>query len=82
MFVPKDIYNTHQGNHLRNLRKDAKLSQKKLAEKLEVDRQTVNRIEKGKTNPNSYYLHNVSICLGIPRSKVLDFEIPTPPQNS
>ncbi len=82
MFTPKDIYNTHQGKHLRNLREEAKLSQKKLAEKLEVDRQTVNRIKKGKTNPNSYYLNNVSVCLGIPRSKVLDFEIPTPPQNS
>ncbi|MGE0637259.1 MAG: helix-turn-helix transcriptional regulator [Bacteroidia bacterium] len=82
MFITKDIYKTHQGMHLRNLRKEAKLSQKKLAEKLDVDRQTVNRIEKGKTNPNSYYLHNVSVCLGIPRTKVLDFEIPAPSEKS
>jgi|GEM_PF-252994 len=76
-FIPKSDYIKHQGKHLKNLRETAKISQSELAQQLEVDRQTVNRIEKGKTNPNSYYLNKVSECLNIPRSKVLDFEIST-----
>ena len=51
-------------NHIRELRKSAKLSQEELAKRCHVSRQTINAIENDKYDPTLQLAFNIAAVLG------------------
>ena len=64
------------GKHIVKLRLAKKWSQSELAREADKERQSLERVENGKTNPTAYYLHDLAVALDLPLSKLLDFEMP------
>jgi len=50
-------------NHIKGLRKSAKLSQEELAKKCKVSRQTINAIENNKYDPSLQLAFDISFIL-------------------
>ena len=61
------------GEHIRLLRQNAQLSQEQLAEKSGLDRTYISGIERGKRNVSLVNLLRVSVALGLPASRLLEF---------
>lgn len=62
------------GKRIAALRSDQGLSQVQFAGLLGMEKQNVNRIEKGRTNPTAYTLKLIADVLDIPISKIFDFK--------
>jgi transcriptional regulator with XRE-family HTH domain len=62
------------GKQIIKLRKEKKLSQTELGYRCDLDRQAMNRIEAGRTNPTTVTLAKISSALSIPLKDLLDFE--------
>lgn len=60
------------GDRIMNLRKNQKLSQEQLAEKISVTRQTISNWELGDTNPNPEQLKMLSKQFGISIDELLN----------
>ncbi|CAN5820167.1 N/A [soil metagenome] len=71
--MTKETYLKGLGNHIAALREKAGLSQNELALKCDKDRQSLNRLEKGRINPSAYYLKQLADQLEIPVKDLLDF---------
>ena len=65
------------GNLIKKLRTDNNLTQKELAEKLNVTFQAVSKWENGKSVPDIAQLHEISKLFSIDISEILDGEIKT-----
>lgn len=61
-------------NHLRTLRGDREWSQAKLAEALEVSRQTVNAIETGKYDPSLPLAFKIARVFALPIESIFFIE--------
>jgi transcriptional regulator with XRE-family HTH domain len=61
------------GLHLRKLREKSDLSQQDLADKTEISKKTIQRIETSKVNPTLDTLKSLAIGLKISLSELMDF---------
>jgi transcriptional regulator with XRE-family HTH domain len=62
------------GKNIAALRKEAGLSQTELALRIDKDRQWLNYIEKGNSNPTVKTLYLIALELNIELKELLDFE--------
>lgn len=62
------------GAEIARLRKKKKLSQQDLALEIEIDKQSITRIEKGRTNPTSLTLLKISKVLDVPVAALFSFQ--------
>lgn len=53
------------GKHIVKLREKKGWTQSELARNCDKDRQSIERLEKGKINPSAYYLYQIAEGLGI-----------------
>ena len=72
--MTKEIFLKKLGKNVARLREEAGLSQTELALRCDKDRQSLNRLEKGRINPSVYYLLQLAEELKIPVKVLLDFE--------
>lgn len=72
--MTKDVFLKKLGKNVAQLRENAGLSQTELALRCDKDRQSLNRLEKGRINPSAYYLAEIANELGVPVKKLFDFE--------
>ena len=72
--MTKDIFLKKLGRNVARLREKAGLSQTELALRCDKDRQSLNRLEKGRINPSVYYLLQIAGELKVPAKDLLDFE--------
>ncbi len=70
----KDLFLKKLGKNITRLREKAGLSQAELSLRCDKDRQSLNRLEKGKINPSAYYLSEIATELKVPLKDLLDFE--------
>lgn len=57
-------------NHLRALRGERAWTQADLAERLDVSRQTVNALEKGRYDPSLPLAFRIAACFGLPIEQI------------
>ncbi len=62
------------GKNIARLREKAGLSQTELALRCDKDRQSLNRLEKGRINPSIYYLSEIASELKISLKDLFDFD--------
>jgi transcriptional regulator with XRE-family HTH domain len=72
--MEKEKFQKRLGKHIATLRREKGLSQIEFGYLLEMEKQNVNRLENGRTNPTAYTLKKVAETLEIPLSKIFDFE--------
>jgi putative transcriptional regulator len=70
----KETFLKKLGENIAKLRESAGLSQTELALRCDKDRQSLNRLEKGRINPSAFYLLEIATELNIPVKDLLDFE--------
>ncbi len=70
----KEAFQKKLGKNIARLREKAGLSQTELALRCDKDRQSLNRLEKGRINPSAYYLSQLAEELQVPTKELLDFE--------
>ena len=63
------------GDNIQQLRKDLKLSQEQLAEKIDVTRQTISNWELGETSPNPEQLKLLSNALNVSIDELLNNDV-------
>ena len=63
------------GNKIRIERKQLKLSQEKLAELADLNKNFIGMIERGETNVTVKNLENIAIALGIDIKNLFDFTL-------
>jgi ribosome-binding protein aMBF1 (putative translation factor) len=73
-WMTKENFLKKLGRHIAQTREKAGLSQSELALRCDKDRQSINRLEKGRMNPTAYYLSELAAELNIPMKDLLDFE--------
>lgn len=71
--MTKEVFLKKLGKNITRLREKAGLSQTELALRCDKDRQSLNRLEKGKINPSAYYLSEIATELNTPPKTLLDF---------
>ena len=57
-----------------DLREERGISQARLAEKCDKDKQSINRLEKGNVNPSAFYLQEIAEALGVRLKEVLEID--------
>lgn len=72
--MTKEVFQKRLGENIARLREKAGLSQTELALRCDKDRQSLNRLEKGRINPSAYYLAQLAEELQVPTKELLDFE--------
>lgn len=72
--MTKEAFLKNLGKNITRLREKGGMSQTELALKLDKDRQSMNRVEKGRTNPTIYFLNEIAKELDIPLIELLTFE--------
>ena len=71
--MTKEAFLKKLGKHIAQTREKAGLSQSELALRCDKDRQSINRLEKGKINPTAFYLLELAKELNLPIKDLLDF---------
>lgn len=71
--MQKEAFLIELGKHIVSIRKKKGLTQSDLAHLCFKERQSIERVENGKTNPTAFYLHELAKALDIPLSELLDF---------
>jgi len=61
------------GQHIVSIRESKGLTQSDLAHLCFKERQSIERVENGKTNPTAFYLYEISLALNISLKELLDF---------
>ncbi len=69
----KEDFLQQLGKNVARLREAAGLSQTELALRCDKDRQSLNRLEKGRINPSVYYLSQIAEELKVSLKDLLDF---------
>ena len=72
--MTKETFLKKLGRNVARLREEAGISQTELALRCDKDRQSLNRLEKGRINPSVYYLLQIAEELKTPVKTLLDFE--------
>lgn len=72
--MTKEVFLKKLGSNIARLRAEANLSQVELALRCDKDKQSLNRLEKGRINASAYYLSQIATQLGVPLMKLFDFE--------
>jgi putative transcriptional regulator len=72
--MTKEVFLKKLGKNIARLREEAGLNQTDFAFKLDKDRQSMNRVEKGRTNPSIYFLHEIAKELNVSLADLLAFE--------
>lgn len=72
--MTKETFLKKLGKNIARLREKAGLSQTDLALRCDKDKQSLNRLEKGRINPSAYYLSEISVELKVPLWELFDFE--------
>lgn len=70
----KEAFLKKLGRNIARLREEAGLSQTELALRCDKDRQSLNRLEKGRINPSVFYLSQIADELKTHVKNLLDFE--------
>ena len=70
----KEAFLKKLGKNIARLREEAGLSQTELALRCDKDRQSLNRLEKGRINPSAFYLAEIAVELKISPKELLDFD--------
>jgi putative transcriptional regulator len=70
----KEVFLKKLGAQIVKVRERAGLSQKELALRFDKDKQSLNRLEKGRVSPTIYNLYLLCRELDIPLKDLLDFE--------
>jgi putative transcriptional regulator len=60
------------GKHIVKLRQQKGWTQSELSRNCDKDRQSIERLEKGKINPSAYYLYQIAEGLGIEFGDLLE----------
>jgi transcriptional regulator with XRE-family HTH domain len=60
------------GKHIVKLRQQKGWTQSELSRNCDKDRQSIERLEKGKINPSAYYLYQIAEGLGIKFEDLLE----------
>ncbi|MCA0428902.1 MAG: helix-turn-helix domain-containing protein [Bacteroidetes bacterium] len=61
------------GKHLKKIREDKGITQFEVCCRINKDRQSLQRIESGNSNPTIYYLYELAIGLDVPLKMLTDF---------
>ncbi len=69
----KEAFLKALGKHIVSIRESKGMTQSDLAHLCFKERQSIERVENGKTNPTSFYLYEIAQALEIPVSELLDF---------
>jgi DNA-binding XRE family transcriptional regulator len=72
--MQKDVFLKKFGNHLRKLRNERKLTQADLADLIDKDWRSYQRIETGVTNTSIWYLQNIAQALNISLKELMDVD--------
>ena len=72
--MQKEVFLKKLGKNVARLREKAGLSQAALALKCDKDKQSLNRLEKGRINPSAYYLAEIAKELEVPLKDLFSFE--------
>lgn len=72
--MTKDAFLKKLGKNIAHLREKAGLTQTDLALRCDKDKQSLNRLEKGRINPSAFYLSEIAAELKVPLKELLDFE--------
>ena len=72
--MTKEAFQKKLGKNIARIREEAGISQAELALRCDKDKQSLNRLEKGRINPSVYYLLEIARELKVPVKEVLDFE--------
>ena len=72
--MTKDAFLKKLGVNISRLREKAGISQTDLALRCDKDKQSLNRLEKGRINPSAFYLSEIAAELKIPLRELFDFE--------
>ncbi len=70
----KSIYLKKFGLHIKKLREAKGLTQFQVSSDMNKDRQSLQRIETGRTNPTIYYLKELALALDIKLKELTDFK--------
>jgi len=71
--MQKEVFLKKLGANIVKIRKSKGINQSELANLCFKERQSIERVENGKTNPTSYYLHELAQALDISLSDLLNF---------
>jgi putative transcriptional regulator len=69
----KDAFLKKLGKNITRLREEAGLTQLELALRCDKDKQSLNRVEKGRVNPTAFYLYQVAKELNVSVKELFDF---------
>ena len=72
--MTKEVFLKKLGKNITRLREKIGLSQAGLALRCDKDKQSLNRLEKGRINPSAYYLSEIAAELKVPLNELFDFE--------
>jgi len=72
--MKQEEFQLRLGKQVTKLRKQKNISQVDFAYMLDMEKQNLNRIEKGKTNPTSWTLHQIANLLEVPIQKLFDWD--------
>ena len=72
--MTKETFLKKLGRNVARLREEAGISQTELALRCDKDRQSLNRLEKGRINPSVFYLLQIAEELKTSVKTLLDFE--------
>lgn len=70
----KENYLKKLGAHIAKLRQKQALSQAELGFRCDKDKQSIQRLEKGRMNPTAYYLSEIAEGLDIDPKELLNFK--------
>lgn len=73
--MDKAIFLKRLGVRIATVREQQGLTQSELARKCDKDRQSINRLEKGRVNASIYYLQQIALELEVSLSQLLDLDL-------
>jgi transcriptional regulator with XRE-family HTH domain len=71
--VEKIKFQKRLGKHIASLRQEKGLSQVEFGHLIEMEKQNVNRLENGRTNPTAFTLKKIADALEINQARIFDF---------
>ncbi len=71
--LDKEVFLNKLGKQIVSIRKSKGMTQSDLAHACFKERQSIERVENGKTNPTAYYLSEIAEAMDVTLSELLDF---------
>jgi len=70
--MDKEVLLKKLGERIREIRLEKGISQKQLANSIDKDQQSIQRLEAGNINPSFYYLHEIAVGLNTQLKDIVD----------